>query len=160
MGLGGLILESWTVVGWLVFISNSWCDSGSCEVSVLSGDELRLWELRLWIMILDSWVGVVGCVCCDSWGWLGLVVICLWLWLGIEYGVILILGFGSRQTAVMLGVWIVIDCCNGDLGLLVVSVWVWFLRWVVILVWGFWGWVDDCDVIMAFGFGCLGWLVG
>lgn len=30
---------------------------------------------------------------------------------------ILILGFGSRQTAVMLGVWIVIDCCNGDLGL-------------------------------------------
>lgn len=37
-------------------------------------------------------------------------------------GVILILGFGSRQTAVMLGVWIVIDCCNGDLGLLVVSV--------------------------------------
>ena len=24
MGLGGLILESWTVVGWLVFISNSW----------------------------------------------------------------------------------------------------------------------------------------
>ncbi len=30
------------MVGWLVFISNSWCDSGSCEVSVLSGDELRL----------------------------------------------------------------------------------------------------------------------
>ena len=53
-------------------------------------------------------------------------------------GVILILGFGSRQTAVMLGVWIVIDCCNGDLGLLVVSV---------------------CDSVLTvggdFGLGCL-----
>ena len=62
---------------------------------------------------------------------------------------ILILGFGSRQTAVMLGVWIVIDCCNGDLGLgFGERSPTRFLRWVV--TWGF----GDCDVIMAFGFGC------
>ena len=40
MGLGGLILVI-VFFGWdLVFISKSWCDSGSCEVSVLSGGEL------------------------------------------------------------------------------------------------------------------------
>ena len=50
---------------------------------------------------------------------------------------ILILGFGSRQTAVMLWVWIVIDCCNGDLGLgFGERSPTRFLRWVVILVWG------------------------
>lgn len=49
----------------------------------------------------------------------------------------------------MLGVWIVIDCCNGDLGLgFGERSPTRFLRWVV--TWGF----DDCDVIMAFGFGC------
>ena len=140
MGLG---FDSWVVdCGWdLVFISNSWCDSGSCEVSVLWFSE---WW---WIMIMnyDSWFLSWCCkLILGGWVWWWFVYDCDW---ASSMGVILILGFGSRQTAVMLGVWIVIDCCNGDLGLLVVSVWVWFLRWVVILVWGclgvsWWLWRD------------------
>lgn len=65
--------------GWFLLVIRGG-GSGSCEVSVFWFSE---WW---WIMIMnyDSWF--LSCVCCDSWGWLGLVVICLWLWLGIEYG--------------------------------------------------------------------------
>lgn len=55
------------------------------------------------------------------------MVICLWLWLGIEFrGWFWFLVSGSVDCCYVRGV----DCdwflCNGDLGLLVVSVWVWF----------------------------------